>query len=1165
MPDTMVELTSASARRSFRSMAGATGWVALALCAVLGLGGAAPNAPPPVLDSTPFLRIETGMHEAAINRLLALPREGRLITVSDDKTARAWRLDTLAPDGVIRPPVGPGDDGALYAVAANDNLIFLAGRMPAPDGGYAVNLVRRATLQPIGNLSLFPHAIVAMKISPSGKELAVGMKDGGGVKVIDLEARRPVIEDRTSYKGDVTWLDYDPNGRLAVAADDGKIRLYGTDHQPVRGTPLALPNGGKPFGIAFSPDGARLAVGDRQKAVVHIFDMTKLKLERDLAGMGQRAGSFNVVAFAPDGASVFGAGSYMDSGGHLLVHRWDLAGGPGAEFAVAHELITDLLPLRDGLIYASAEPSIGRIDATGAAVAARNSSHIDFRDAGRFSFRLSEDGMVIQLPASRMGTDAATRDAATAAGHAPDFLFNAVTRQVMAQGAAVPRLVAPMAASGGLAIAEWQNSHVPKLNGHVVPLEPAEEAHSVAIAPNGSAAAIGTDFYVRYVAPSGELWKVPATAPVWAVNVSGDGRLVVAALGDGTVHWLSVADRGAERAALFVEPVGGRFVIWTPQGFFDHDHRADGNPDGRSLIGYRFNLPGLRGSAFVEIGQFYPVFFRPDLVGLSLRGDPDSRQRIRDQYAQLGDVSSILAAGLPPRVTLVAVCGTDAIAGAPADCPESSPGAPPVAVRGLSRGNGDVRKPADHPEADLLTAAPDVLVRYTLEDPSGHLGAAIIERNGAVISPRVTIVAAADHSRTEEVVVPLGDKLNEIRIVPASNTGSIEGTNADSVALRVFHPEPEGNLVASNDASPAPGAAPNIGGNGGADVADSGGPAQPSSNAAVAGGGGDDATQAAAPGAAPAQAGKPATRVARPAAPARHVTLYTLSVGVSQFSHPELNLENANNDATSIAKLMSGSSPPVYDDSVAKTLLDDQATSANIIAALTDIAGKAGPDDIVLLFFAGHGVNVDGKYYFIPTNLGADRQPLFPVPGSMDRASAERAVNGLFRQDAVGQEQILALIRRMPATRVALILDTCYSATIATEDAVQRRDVNETVTNALGHAVGRFVLSSAWTDAYDSAGAAPAPGGGPSAPDSSGETVDGHGLFTAFLLKALEGQADFMHAGHVDIDEIAKYTQTNVLAASEGKAIVQEPAYYFAGNDFFALRSTGEGKPGKVN
>jgi len=241
MPDTMVEPTSASARRSFRSMAGATGRVALALCAVLGLGGAAPNAPPPVLDSTPFLRIETGMHEAAINRLLALPREGRLITVSDDKTARAWRLDTLAPDGVIRPPVGPGDDGALYAVAANDNLIFLAGRMPAPDGGYAVNLVRRATLQPIGNLSRGDIEAAALRYlartephRPLGKPRFVDKMLGnfGHIGLIHLMFPRAAIIDARRHPLASTFSCYKQLfGRgVKFSYEQRELGRYGRDY-----------------------------------------------------------------------------------------------------------------------------------------------------------------------------------------------------------------------------------------------------------------------------------------------------------------------------------------------------------------------------------------------------------------------------------------------------------------------------------------------------------------------------------------------------------------------------------------------------------------------------------------------------------------------------------------------------------------------------------------------------------------------------------------------------------------------------------------------------------------------------------------------------------------------------------------------------------------------
>ena len=68
-------------------------------------------------DQTPFLRIETGMHTAMINRIGVDAACARIATASDDKTVRLWSL----PDGklqrTIRLPIGPGNGGKVYAVA----------------------------------------------------------------------------------------------------------------------------------------------------------------------------------------------------------------------------------------------------------------------------------------------------------------------------------------------------------------------------------------------------------------------------------------------------------------------------------------------------------------------------------------------------------------------------------------------------------------------------------------------------------------------------------------------------------------------------------------------------------------------------------------------------------------------------------------------------------------------------------------------------------------------------------------------------------------------------------------------------------------------------------------------------------------------------------------
>ena len=68
-------------------------------------------------DQRPRLVIETGMHVAGISRISVDRACALAATASDDKTLRLWSL----PDGrllrTIRPPIGDGDNGKLYATA----------------------------------------------------------------------------------------------------------------------------------------------------------------------------------------------------------------------------------------------------------------------------------------------------------------------------------------------------------------------------------------------------------------------------------------------------------------------------------------------------------------------------------------------------------------------------------------------------------------------------------------------------------------------------------------------------------------------------------------------------------------------------------------------------------------------------------------------------------------------------------------------------------------------------------------------------------------------------------------------------------------------------------------------------------------------------------------
>ena len=174
-------------------------------------------------DTGPILVLDTGGHEAAINAVARLA-DGGIVTASDDKTARIWSADGTGSLGVLRPPIGAGDDGALYAIAASAKVIAVAGRVHALRGGFGIAFYSAQDYRSLALISGMPSAVLAMKISPAGDRLAVGL-DGGGLRVFDLKNQTVALED-PDIPGKITSLDFDPSGRLAVAADDNLIRLY---------------------------------------------------------------------------------------------------------------------------------------------------------------------------------------------------------------------------------------------------------------------------------------------------------------------------------------------------------------------------------------------------------------------------------------------------------------------------------------------------------------------------------------------------------------------------------------------------------------------------------------------------------------------------------------------------------------------------------------------------------------------------------------------------------------------------------------------------------------------------------------------------------------------------------------------------------------------------
>ena len=629
---------------------------ALLLPAAWGPPAAAqPAAAEPLASPRPFPAIEAGMHTARINRI-AVDRAGRwAVTASHDKTARIWNLASGQLERVLRVPLGDGAEGKLYAVALSpDGALVALGGYTSPDGQpEAIYLFDRASGRLLQRLSGLPNVVTHLAFAADGRRLAAALFGGNGIRVYGATGQgawAPVAADG-DYGADSYSVEFDAAGRLLATSYDGELRLYGAGASG-RLQPLvrrAAVGGKRPFSARFSPDGRRIAVGFADSTAVALLDGSSLQPLAPADTSAITNGNLGRVAWSADGRRLLAAGRYDQGDGSTPLVVWPAAGGAPQRLPLGMtNTVMDLRPLADGrLVYAGGGPVWGVLDPqlrrtavfAGPPVLDHRSEQGSPTSAGFQSFRLAADGRWLEFRAVGRSAQGPT---------ARLVRFDLAERRLLLPGAAAPGGLAPR--STGLPIEGWQNTTNPTLAGKPLPLEKHENdtSRSLAINANGSAFALGTERAVRLFEADGrQRWRTSTPGVAWLVNLSADGRFVVAALADGTIRWYRTRD-GSQALALYVHPDGQRWMQWTPEGFYD------ASPGGAELFGYHLNNGRDQAGSFIRASQLQQKFFRPDLIARRLGGTAADEAAIARAVAEVGDVrTSLSTASLPPSLRLL--------------------------------------------------------------------------------------------------------------------------------------------------------------------------------------------------------------------------------------------------------------------------------------------------------------------------------------------------------------------------------------------------------------------------------------------------------------------------------------------------------------------------------
>jgi WD40 repeat protein len=557
------------------------------------------DAPP----TDPILRIEPGEHTAVIKHIAA-DKTGRwLVTASTDKSARVWDMSDGHLVTTLRIPIGSGKEGMLYSVAVSPDgqTIALGGwsYFGPPAEGVSVYLFDRVSGRVLRRMSGLNNSVSSLAFSPDGRFLVATLDGRFGVRIFSVATGEIFVEDR-DYGASSYSADFSSDGRLVTTCDDGFLRLYKLDgDRPRLLEKKAAPGGAKPLDARFSPDGSLIAVGFYDTPAINVVSGQDLSLSYwpNTKGANYNLGA---VAWSQDGQWLYAAGA-ADHDNQFYIRRWSNAGkGTFEDWPVAKNTIFSLAPLADGRVaFGGAGPTWGVVNKQGTLQNFHAPVLADFRGN---MIRLSPDGSKVRFAYEKGGKSPTVFD-----------LSNRVYLPQDTDG-----LILPVFSTARVNIDDdWitVKDTTPMLNGKRLEVGTDEITRSLTVLPGDAGVILGTLWNLRAFDPSGRLlWKHSSPGDVWSVNASQDGRYVVAAYGDGTIRWHRASD-GVEQLALYPHPDKKRWIMWTPEGYYD------ASPGGEELIGWHLNQGKDKEARFIPSSQLYDVFFRPDIVQAKFRGD----------------------------------------------------------------------------------------------------------------------------------------------------------------------------------------------------------------------------------------------------------------------------------------------------------------------------------------------------------------------------------------------------------------------------------------------------------------------------------------------------------------------------------------------------------------
>jgi hypothetical protein len=261
-------------------------------------------------------------------------------------------------------------------------------------------------------------------------------------------------------------------------------------------------------------------------------------------------------------------------------------------------------------------------------------------------------------------------------------------------------------------------------------------------------------------------------------------------------------------------------------------------------------------------------------------------------------------------------------------------------------------------------------------------------------------------------------------------------------------------------------------------------------------------------------------------------SLYAVVGGVSDYEGGKIDLKFASKDAEDFSDALGLGARRLVGvkamDKVEITTLSTsgkegtiQPTKENFRKAFEEIGRKAKPDDIVVIFLAGHGVSFGSgtdTYFYLTKEAGSASND------DLKKNYKTVAISSTELSDWLTQTEWTPGEKGIKALKQVMILDTCASGTVAAA-LTAKRDLSGDQVRAiefLKDKTGTFVLMGSTADA-----------------PSYEASQFSQGLLTYSLLQAMKGAS--LDNERVDVRKLFSYAETNVPKMAANIGGIQRP------------------------